>query len=320
MAELRLIQLCKQFKEKTAVDHVNAVFHKGVYGLLGSNGAGKTTLLRMICNILTPTGGEILWEEENGASPLCMTGKSGVPVQKMGGDYRRLLGYLPQDFGFYPDFTAERYLRYLASLKALPGAMAGERCSELMEMVGLSGAEKQKLGTYSGGMLRRLGIAQALLNDPELLILDEPTAGLDPKERIRFRNIISSLGKNRIVILSTHIVSDVEFIADHIMLMKNGQLIKQGTPKELVSRMEGNVWECRVPYGALADRFSRVYAVSNLKNEGDQVVLRIVSGREPEMGAEGVVCSRQPANLEDAYLFYMEESGGKHEDISNGAL
>ena len=299
---------------------MNAVFHNGVYGLLGANGAGKTTLLRMLCNILTPTSGEILWEEEDGASPTCMAGKSGVPIQKMGGDYRRLLGYLPQDFGFYPDFTAERYLRYLASLKALPGAMAEEKCRELMELVGLLGAEKQKLRTYSGGMLRRLGIAQALLNDPEILILDEPTAGLDPKERIRFRNIISSLGKNRIVILSTHIVSDVEFIADYIMLMKNGQLIRQGTPKELAARMEGNVWECRVPYGALADRFSSEYAVSNLKNEGDQVVLRIVSDREPMKCAEGAACSLQPANLEDAYLFYMEESGGKHEDISNGAL
>lgn len=321
MAELRLLHLCKQYKDKQAVDHVNAVFHNGVYGLLGANGAGKTTLLRMLCNILTPTGGEILWEEgDSSASPLHMAEKSGMPIQKMGGDYRRLLGYLPQDFGFYPDFTAERYLRYLASLKALPAAMAQERCRELIGLVGLSGVEKQKLRTYSGGMLRRLGIAQALLNDPEILILDEPTAGLDPKERIRFRNIISSLGKNRIVILSTHIVSDVEFIADHIMLMKNGQLIRQGTPRELISRMEGNVWECRVPYGAQADRYSSEYAVSNLKNEGDQVVLRIVSAEEPVMGGLEAVCSRQPANLEDAYLFYMEESGGKHEDISNGAL
>ena len=311
MAELRLLHLCKQFKEKQAVDHINAVFHNGVYGLLGANGAGKTTLLRMLCNILTPTSGEILWSEFK-------TEENGVPIQRMGGDYRRLLGYLPQDFGYYPDFTAERYLRYLASLKALPGNLATEKCRELIEMVGLSGAEKQKLRTYSGGMLRRLGIAQALLNDPEILILDEPTAGLDPKERIRFRNIISSLGKNRIVILSTHIVSDVEFIADHILLMKNGQLIRQGTPKELISQMEGGVWECRVPY--LAERYSREYSVSNLKNEGDQVVLRIVSKEEPMAGVEGAVCRRQQTNLEDAYLFYMEESGGAHEDISNGAL
>lgn len=175
--------------------------------------------MRLICGVLQPTGGSIYCDD--------------IEIDSMGAEYRRLLGYLPQDFGYYGDFTAERFLRYMAALKALPEDYADSRIDELLDMVELKNVKKKKLKTFSGGMIRRIGIAQALLNNPEILILDEPTAGLDPKERVRFRNVISSLGKNRMVLLSTHIVSDIDYIADRILIMKNGELIQEGTEKEI---------------------------------------------------------------------------------------
>lgn len=295
MLELKLEGLGKRYKEKMAVDHVDLLFTNGIYGLLGANGAGKTTLLRMICNILRPSEGEV----------LC----NGSGIQKLGGDYRSMLGYLPQEFGYYPDFTAWRYMMYLASLKALPKEMAREKCRELLELVGLLGEAKQKIKTFSGGMIRRLGIAQALLNDPEILILDEPTAGLDPKERIRFRNIISALSSNRIVILSTHIVSDIAYIADRILIMKQGRIIKQGVPDELIQFARGSVWECLVPENQ-AEIYNRKYAVSNLKNIDGKVMLRIIAKEKPLEEA----VPEEP-NLEDVYLYFTEEAGGHHENF-----
>lgn len=292
MLELKLDRLTKQFSNKLAVDHVEYTFTNGVYGLLGANGAGKTTMLRMICNILAPTFGEVLL--------------NGSPVGKMGGEYRRLLGYLPQDFGYYPEFTAQRYLMYLASLKALPGEAAADKVEELLELVDLGQEKKHKIKTFSGGMVRRLGIAQAVLNDPSVLILDEPTSGLDPRERIRFRNIISALSKNRVVILSTHIVSDVEYIADNILMMKRGQLIMTGNVEQILEPVRGNVWECRVKEQD-ADQYNTRFAVSNLRNIEKGVQLRIVSGTKPMENAVSV----EP-NLEDSYLFYFEE---KHEEV-----
>lgn len=220
MLRLEIEQLTKQYKKKTAVRDLSLVLSQGVYGLLGANGAGKTTLLRMICGILKPTSGSI----------RC----NGQETAAMGGDYRRLLGYLPQNFGYYPNMTAERYLRYLAELKAVPPELCEQKITELLTLVELGDERKSKIKTFSGGMLRRLGIAQAMLNDPQILILDEPTAGLDPKERIRFRNLISEFSKNRIVLLSTHIVSDVEYIADKLILMKKGQIIRTGTVEEII--------------------------------------------------------------------------------------
>lgn len=210
--ELTVDRVTKQYKNKIAVDRLSFTLETGVTGLLGANGAGKTTLLRMICGILAPDSGELSLD--------------GIPVQDE--RYRDILGYLPQDFGFYPEFTGKDFLLYFSALKGLHKADAKQRTAELLELVGLADVAKKKVRTYSGGMKQRLGIAQALLNRPRVLILDEPTAGLDPKERVRFRELIAELGKETIVLLSTHIVSDVEHIADRILMMREGQIIWQG--------------------------------------------------------------------------------------------
>lgn len=207
--ELTVQRLSKHYKDKKAVNEISLRLTEGINGLLGANGAGKTTLMRMLCGTLKPTAGAISLD--------------GVDVSSE--DYRAVLGYLPQDFGYYPDFTGQDFLLYLASLKGLSQRHAKWKTAELLELVSLQDAAKKKVKTYSGGMRQRLGIAQALLNDPRLLIVDEPTAGLDPKERVRFRNLIAGLGKDTIVLLSTHIVSDVEHIADHMLMMSEGKII-----------------------------------------------------------------------------------------------
>jgi ABC-2 type transport system ATP-binding protein len=211
--ELIIDRLSKQYGSRIAVDRVTLKLQKGVYGLLGANGAGKTTLMRLICGILKPTGGSVSLDGEDVSSE----------------GYRSRLGYLPQDFGYYPDFTGTDFLLYMAALKGLDRTQAKRKATELLKLVALQDAGRKKIKTYSGGMKQRLGIAQALLGEPQLLILDEPTAGLDPKERVRFRDLIAQLGKDNIVLLSTHIVSDIEHIADTVLMMKDGQLIYQGT-------------------------------------------------------------------------------------------
>lgn len=210
--ELSIDRLTKQYQNKIAVDRISLRLNTGIYGLLGANGAGKTTLMRMVCGILKPTSGTITFD--------------GIDVSEE--RYRSMLGYLPQDFGYYPEFTGEDFLLYMAALKGMRKPQARRKTVELLKLVSLHDVAKKKIKTYSGGMKQRLGIAQALLNQPKILVLDEPTAGLDSKERVRFRDLIKDMGKDSIVLLSTHIVSDIEHIADDILMMKSGQLIYQG--------------------------------------------------------------------------------------------
>ena len=287
--ELRLDRLTKQYKQKLAVDRVDMELKCGVYVLLGANGAGKTTLMRMICDIQTPTSGEIFYNGQN--------------IKKMGEEYRNVLGYLPQNFGYYPEFTAYKFLLYIASLKGLGKKQARLRALELLDMVGLCNERERKIKTLSGGMKQRLGIAQAMLNEPELLILDEPTAGLDPKERVRFRNLISSFSRNKIVLLSTHIVPDVEYIADEILVMKDGKFLHRGAPEVITREARGLVWECRVD-SKDAVRYVEKYNVGNLKNAGKETVLRIISDTRPMEGA-----AEAEPTLEDLYLYYFSEEG-----------
>lgn len=285
--ELLVDRLTKQYGSKIAVDCVSAVLKPGVYGLLGENGAGKTTLMRMLCTILESTSGEVFWD--------------GREVVSMGAEYRDILGYLPQEFGYYPNYTAREFLLYMAALKGIPRDTAKKRAGELLKIVGLNDVGTKKMKTFSGGMKQRVGIAQALLNYPKLLILDEPTAGLDPKERVRFRNLISDYAGDRIVLLSTHIVSDVEAIADEVLLMKKGKVLTQGTVSELTKKAAGKVWELTVS-PAEAKIWQEKTAVANLRHEGEQVVLRILSDDKPTEGA--APCE---AGLEDLYLYSMRE-------------
>ena len=289
MHRIELSAVEKKFRDRTAVKKTDLCLESGVYGLLGENGAGKTTLMRMICGVLKPTGGRIRCD--------------GMEIGQLGRAYRRLLGYLPQDFGYYGQFSARRFLRYMAALKAMPQDRAERRIDEMLDLVDLAPFQKQKLKTFSGGMLRRIGIAQALLNDPEILILDEPTAGLDPRERVRFRNIISSLGKERTVVLSTHIVSDVDYIADQIMIMKHGEIAAEGTAQELTRAAGKIAWKC-VAGEEEAERLGGSFTVSNIRHLENGVELRIVSDRRPAPDAEAL----EPT-LEDIYLYLTGEKG-----------
>lgn len=285
--ELVLDGVTKRYGSKLAVDGVSAELKPGVYGLLGANGAGKTTLMRMLCAILETTAGEVLLD--------------GKEVTAMGAEYRNRLGYLPQDFGYYPTYTAKNFMLYIAALKGLPRELAAKRSMKLLQVVGLEEAADKKLRTFSGGMKQRVGIAQALLNHPDILILDEPTAGLDPKERVRFRNLISEYAGDRIVILSTHIVSDIEAIADEVLFMKQGRFLLHGTVQELTEGIKGKVWELCVPPKEVELWQERV-TVANLRHENDQVILRIISETMPCEGA--VPCE---GTLEDLYLFYYKK-------------
>lgn len=283
--ELIIDRLTKQYGNKIAADRISLTLHTGVYGLLGANGAGKTTLMRMMCGVLKPTSGEIQF--------------NGIDVSHE--DYRDVLGYLPQDFGYYPEFTALDFLMYIATLKGLPKIKAKEKALEMLELTSLMEVRKKKIKTFSGGMKQRLGIAQAMLNNPKIVILDEPTAGLDPKERVRFRNLISKLGADRIVLLSTHIVSDVENIASTILVMKDGQMIHQGSLAEIIRTIEDKVWECIVSSNE-ADQLMSNYPVINIRQEENSVFLRLVCDEKPCDNAVNV-----RACLEDLYLYYFSE-------------
>lgn len=292
--KIELDHLTKNFGEFTAVDHISLAMNNGVYGLLGVNGAGKTTLMRMLCTLLRPTEGTI----------YC----NGRDIWEMDSEYRSLLGYLPQEFGFYPEFSVQDYLLYIAALKGIRPVVAKKRVKELLVKVGLAKAAAHKMKKLSGGMKRRAGIAQAMLNDPQILILDEPTAGLDPNERIRFRNLISELAEERLVLLSTHIVSDVEYIANEIWMMQEGRIVHQGTAKKIIDSMPEAVWECMVEK-RMVSVFTKKYKISNMKTDQDGAILRIISREKPCEQAK-----RAEATLEDVFLYYFGEKAGDEND------
>lgn len=288
--ELKITNLTKDFRKTRAVNGVNYTFRSGVYGLLGVNGAGKTTLMRMLTTLLSPTSGAITWDGED--------------IFKMDKEFRRLLGYLPQDFGAYPDFSVQDYLMYISTLKGMKPAAARARVAQMLELTGMTQFKGKKMKALSGGMKRRAGIAQAVLNDPQILILDEPTAGLDPSERIRFRNLISELASDRIVLLSTHIVSDVESAASQIILMKDGKFLVTGTAEELIASCPDRSWICDVPKGEVLACHQK-YRVANVKTLADHAQLRILSKDSPMQGAV-----QEEASLEDVFLSYFGERSG----------
>lgn len=288
--ELSIKGLTKQFKDKMAVDHVDLDITPGVWGLLGANGAGKTTLMRMTAGLLAPTEGRIEYD--------------GVPIDTLGEQYRDLFGYLPQEFGFYPEFTVWDYLDYIASLKGMTRKESEKKIQELLPVFGLSDVKKKKIVKLSGGTKRRVGIAQALLNDPEVLILDEPTSGLDPGERVRFRNLLSEFASDRIVLISTHIVSDVEYIASKNAVMKDGKIIAAGTTEELVREIENKVWSAVIPEYDLHS-FERNMRIVSIRNEEEQMVsVRYLADRPLIQNSEKCI-----PRLEDLYLWLFPEEG-----------
>ncbi len=286
--ELCMEHVSKQFKDVTAVDDVSLHITPGVWGLLGANGAGKTTLMRMIAGIMAPSSGEILYD--------------GIPIRELKESYRDVFGYLPQEFGFYPEFTVKDYLEYVAVLKGLTPKDSKRRIHELLEQMTLSHVRNKKIIKLSGGMKRRVGIAQALLNEPEVLILDEPTSGLDPGERVRFRNLLSEFAHDRIVLISTHIVSDVEYIATQNAVMKGGKLIARGTTEELVRLVEGKIWTAQIPMNRLPE-YERKLQIVNVRNEdAGQISIRYLA-------AEPYIEDSIPASphLEDLYLWMFPQ-------------
>jgi len=285
--KLTIEKTTKAFKKKLAVNDFSYTFEPGIYGLLGPNGSGKTTLIRMICDILKPTKGNILLDDTS--------------ISALDEDYRDLLGYLPQEFGYYPNYTGDDFLSYLGHLKGLSAKEINIRKDELLSLVGLSNERAIKIKNYSGGMKQRLGIAQALLNDPKILVLDEPTAGLDPKERARFRNLIATLAGERIVILSTHIVSDLEHLANRTLIMKDGKLLVEGTHEQLMKVLENRVFSLVVEAGDLEEVNERMNVISLTQIDSGKILVRYVTENDTFNG------KNETPNLEDLFMYIFGE-------------
>lgn len=290
--ELYIENVSKRFKDMTAVDDVSLRITPGVWGLLGANGAGKTTLMRMIAGIMEPSSGEIRY--------------NGIPIKDLKESYRDIFGYLPQEFGFYPEFTVKDYLEYVAALKGLTPNASKRKIDELLERLSLSHVKRKKIEKLSGGMKRRVGIAQALLNDPEVLILDEPTSGLDPGERVRFRKLLSEFAQDRIVLISTHIVSDVEFIATQNAIMKNGKLLSTGTTEELVQQLNGKVWGTTIPMNLLS-KYEQKLQIVNIRNEEQGIVsIRYLADNPVTKDS-----AKLDPHLEDLYLWLFPQENAE---------
>ncbi|MGD6876300.1 ABC transporter ATP-binding protein [Bacillus infantis] len=287
---LTVNSVSKHFGSHAVLEDVQLEFSNGVYGLLAPNGAGKTTLIKMLTTLLHPGKGEILYSGQN--------------ILSMGEAYRELIGYLPQDFGYYKNYTPYQYLQYLAALKGISKKDTDEKIPHLMKLVALEGAVKKKMGKFSGGMIQRVGIAQAMLNDPKILILDEPTAGLDPKERVRFRNLLSDLARDRIVILSTHIVSDVESIANEIIMIKDAKVLYKDSIANICRRLDGKVFETEIEFSEAAD-FRRNFLSLSERQEQGRMNIRFMAEERQSAHWKQV----QPV-LEDIFLYeYRDEAG-----------
>lgn len=286
--QLELIDLTKRYENFTALDHVNVTFTEGIYGILGANGAGKTTTMNLLTDNISRTGGQILFD--------------GTDILKLGKDFRRVLGYMPQQQGLYEHMTAQTFLYYMADLKGIPKKQAAKEIDALLDVTNLSHVRHKKLGGYSGGMKQRVLLAQALLGDPKVVILDEPTAGLDPKERIRIRNFISSMSRKRIILLATHIVSDIESISDKILMMKKGQMVGIGAPNDLIESVEDKVKEVPCSPEELELMQAR-YKVGNIFQRHGETWVRVIG---EDLPAEGQYV-RDHISLEDVYLYYLGE-------------
>ena len=290
--ELCIDHISKRFKDMTAVDDVSLRLTPGMWGLLGANGAGKTTLMRILSGIMQPSSGAVTYD--------------GVPISSLGQKYRDIFGYLPQEFGFYPEFTVQDYLEYVAALKGLTVSDSKKRISQLLEQMSLTHVRGKKIAKLSGGMKRRVGIAQALLNEPEVLVLDEPTSGLDPGERVRFRNLLSEFAHDRIVLISTHIVSDVEYISTRNAVMKGGKLLACGTTEELVKLVEGKVWTARISAESLG-KYEQCLSIVNLRNEENGAVSIRYLAEAPAVSGSAAAAPR----LEDMYLWMFPQEASE---------
>ncbi|NFN81038.1 ABC transporter ATP-binding protein [Clostridium botulinum] len=293
MNKLEIKDLTKIYGRKRANDGITVTLENGVYGLLGPNGAGKTTLMKQITTLIKPDKGEILY--------------NGDDIFNMDDKYRDLIGYLQQEFGVYKNFTAKHFLQYVGALKGMNGKILNSKVDELLELVGLYDVRNKAIGKFSGGMKRRVGIAQVLLNDPKIIVLDEPTAGLDPQERTRFRNLIAKISRDKVIILSTHIISDIESVAKETIMIKKGKLLMKGTHREILSDMNNKVYNISVNDESEINRIQDKYKVVSIQSDINSTILRVVSDTIPkEINVEPT-----SARFEDVYMFYFDLENSK---------